>query len=106
MTIDPYRGAVVKRRSKAQVQPKRTAERQTPRKHLRMLKESIATASTQLRVVQDELDQIDSFVFVCIAALRTKGGDDVGPDVTTVLGVAYDKLVLDVNRHIRDILEA
>jgi len=90
-------------RRKAAVQPKRTAEHQT-RKQRQTLNDGIA--ATQLRVVQDELDEIDSFVFVCIEALRAKGGNDVGPGVATVLGVAYEKLVLDVNQHIRDALKA
>jgi hypothetical protein len=96
----------VKRRSKARVQPKRTAEHQAARKQLQTLKDGIANAATQLRDMRDELCEINSFVFVCLVALREHGGDDVGPDVATVLGIAYDKLALDVNRNIRDALVA
>jgi hypothetical protein len=96
----------VKRGRQARVPPKRTAEHPTARQQGQTLKDGIANAAAPLRVVQDELDKLDSFVFVCIVALRDKGGDEVGPDVATVLGVAYDKLVLDVNRNIRDALSA
>ncbi len=96
----------MKRRRQARVQPKRTAEHQTARRQRQTLKDGIANAAARLRVVQDELREIDSFVFVCIVARRDKGGDDAGPDVATVLGVAYEKLVLDVNRNIRDALSA
>lgn len=96
----------MKRRSKEPVQPKRTAEHQTARRQRQALKHGIADAATQLRLMRNELDEINSFVFVCIAALRTKEGDDIGPGVATVLSAAYEKLVLDVNEHIRDALKA
>lgn len=97
----------MKRRSKPRVQPKRTAELQAAaRKQIQRLKDRIASAETQLRDVRDEVGEINSLVFVCLVALRENGGDDVGRDVATVLGIAYDKLALDVNRNIRDALEA
>lgn len=89
---------------KATVQPKR-ATKQTPRKQLQRLKGGIATAVKLLREVQDDVDQIDPLMFVCIAALRAQRGDDLGP-VSAVLETAYDKLVLDVNEHVRDALKA
>jgi hypothetical protein len=89
------------RRAKGKVRPKRTA-----RKELQTLKDGIATAVKQLNVAREDLDEVDSFVFVGIQALRAKGRDDVGPDVATVLGAAYDKLALDVNRNLRDALAA
>lgn len=95
-------GAVMRRRDhKTPVRPTRTA-----RKQLQALKDGISTAVRQLNVAHESLDEVDSFVFVCIQALRAKGRDDVGPDVATVLGAAYDKLVLDINRNLRDAIEA
>lgn len=96
----------MKRRRQARVPPKRTAEHSTARQQRQTLKDGIANAAKELRVAQDELDKIDSFMFVCIVALRENGGDDVGRDVATVLDVAYEKLALGVSRNIREALEA
>lgn len=76
------------------------------RQQLQALKDSVSSAVKQLNVAREDLDEINSFVFVCIQALRAKGRDDVGPDVATVLGAAYDKLVLNVSRNLRNTLEA
>ena len=96
----------MKRRNKARVPPKRAAEHQSARQQRQTLKDGIANAARELRVAQDELREIDSFVFVCIVALREKGGDDVGPCVAAVLDVAYEKLALGVNKNIREALQA
>jgi hypothetical protein len=96
----------VKRRRQARVPPKRTADQQTARQRRQILKDSIANAKKQLLVAQDELGELDAFVFVCITALRAKGGDDDVANVATVLDVTYGKLALDVNQHIREALEA
>jgi hypothetical protein len=66
----------------------------------------IASAVKQLKVAHEDLGQVDAFMFVCMQALQTKSGDDVGPCVSAVLSVAYDKLVLDVNQNLRDALKA
>ena len=89
---------------KAQV--KRTAKHQTASKQLQTVKEGIANAVKQLRDMDDDLGEIGSFVFASIQALRTQGGDDARADIATVLGAAYDKLMLDVNRNVRDALKA
>lgn len=86
---------------KAPVRRRRPAHKQ-----VQTLKDGIATAAKQLRVAKDDLHEVGSFVFVCIQALRAKDRDDVGPDVAAVLDAAYEKLVLDVNRNVRDALEA
>jgi hypothetical protein len=93
--------ANAKAKAKAKAPPRPTA-----RKQLEMLKNSIATAVTQLREVKDDVGEIDSFIFVCIAALRAQRGDDMGPDVAVALESAYEKLALDVNRKVRAALEA
>ena len=78
----------------------------TERKQLQVLKDGISTAVKQLNVAHEDLGEVDAFVFVCIQALRAKGTDDVDPNIVTVLGAAYDKLVLDINQNIREALEA
>lgn len=95
-------GAVMRRRDrKPPVRPTRIA-----RKELQALKDGISTAVKQLNEAHEDLGEVNSFVFVCIQALRAKGRDDVGPDVATVLDAAYEKLALDLNRNLRDALEA
>ena len=69
-------------------------------------KDSIATAVKQLSGADDKLREVGSFLYVCLVALQANGGDHVDPDVATVLNVAYEKLVLDANRNIRDAIEA
>jgi hypothetical protein len=96
----------VKRRRQAQVPPIRTAEQPTARQQRQTLKDGIAHAAKELRVAQDELSEIDSFVFVCMVALRAKTEDDVSLGVAAVLDVAYDKLALGVNENIRNAIEA
>ena len=95
--------AAVMRRRDRKTPVRRT---RTERKQLRALKDGISTAVKQLNVAHEDLGEADAFVFVCIQALRAKGKDDVDPNIVTVLSVAYDKLVLDVNRNIREALEA
>jgi hypothetical protein len=90
-----------KAKTKAKARPKPTA-----RKQLQILKDGVASAVKQLNMAHEDLGEVDAFVFVCLVALRDKGGNDVGPSVVTVLSAAYDKLVLDVNQSIRDALEA
>lgn len=89
-----------RRDRKNPVRPTRTG-----RKQLQALTDGISTAVKQLNGASEHLDEANSFVFVCIQALRARGRDDVGPDVATVLAAAYDKLGLDVNRNLRDALE-
>lgn len=64
----------MKRRSKARVQPKRTAEHQAPRKQVQRLKGGIANAATQLGFVQEGVRENNSLVFVCLIALWEHGG--------------------------------
>lgn len=90
-----------KAKAKTKARPKPTA-----RKQLEMLKDGIGTAVKQLREVQDALAEIDSFMFLCIEAMRAQGADDIGPHVAMVLETAYDKLVLGVNQNVRDALQA
>jgi len=92
------------RRRRPQARSKLTEHREA-RKQLQALKDGVATAVKQLRDAQNDLQQVGSFTFVCIEALRAQRGDDVGPDVATVLDAAYEKLALDVNRHLRDSLK-
>jgi hypothetical protein len=82
--------------------------RRTAHKQLQTLKEGIAIAAKQLNDAREDLAEVDAFVFVCIQALRGKGGDnvDVDPVVATVLEAAYDKLALDLHQNLRDALEA
>lgn len=89
---------------KAKAQPRRT--KQTARKQLQTLRDSVATAVKQLNEAHEDLGEVDAFMIVCLQALQTKSGDDVGPSIVTVLSAAYDKLVLDVNRNVRDALKA
>ena len=42
----------------------------------RVLKDGIASAVKQLRIVQDDLNEVGSVMFVCMQALQTKSGDD------------------------------
>lgn len=92
---------------KAKARPERASEDQEAHKQLQT-KDSITNATNQLVMARNELCEIGSAVFVCIQALRGKGGDnvDVDPDVAAVLSAAYDKLVLDVDQNLRDALEA
>jgi hypothetical protein len=90
---------------KAKVRPKRATKDQEARRHQK-LKDCVANAVKQLNVAHEDLGEVDAFMFVCMQALQTKSGDDVGPGVAAVLAVAYDKLVLDVNQNIRDALKA
>jgi hypothetical protein len=93
------------RRVRLQTRSKRTEDR-VARKELQALKGGVETAVKQLRDAQEDIKEIGSFTFVCIQALRAQRGDDVGPDVATVMDAAYEKLVLDVNRYVRDSLKA
>jgi hypothetical protein len=93
------------RRRKAKARPKRAIKDQEARRHQK-LKDDVASAVTKLKVAHEDLGQVDAFMFVCMQALQTKSGDDVGPCVSAVLSFAYDKLVLDANQNIREALEA
>jgi hypothetical protein len=73
---------------------------------LQVVQVGIVSAVKQLSAAHEDLGQVDAFMFVCMQALQTKSGDDTGPCVSAVLSVAYDKLVLDVNRNIREAIEA
>lgn len=90
-------------RRKATVRPKRATKE--ARRHQK-LKDGVASAVKQLNVAHEDLGEVDAFMFVCIQALQTKSGDDVGPSIVTEMSAAYDKLVLDVNQNIRDALKA
>lgn len=91
-------------RRKATVRPKRT--KQTASKQLKALQDGIATAIKQLNDARENVGVANSFVFICIQALLAQRGDDVVPDVATVLEAAYDRLTLDLNRNLRDALQA
>jgi hypothetical protein len=86
--------------------PKTRAAKKPRRESVKHLKDGIAIAVQRLVEVQDDLQEVSSFLYVCIAALRPRSGDDLNPDIERVSSVAYEKLVLDVNRNIRDVLKA
>lgn len=90
-------------RRKAKARPTRVTKDQQQK-----MKDGITNATNQLVMARNELCEIGSAVFVCIQALRGKGGDnvDVDPEVAAVLSAAYDKLVLQVDQNLRNALEA
>lgn len=94
-----------RRREAKQVQI-RTEDQQAAAKQFQTMKDGIAAAKRRLVVLQDDLNEVGSFVYVCIEALRAKGGDDANPDIAKVLGIAYTKLVLDVKGIVREALKA
>ena len=83
----------------------RGRQRKPRRESVKHLKDGIAIAVKRLVEAQHHVDEVHSFLCVCAGALRPKSGDDLNPNIETVLEVAYEKLVLDVNKNIRDALE-
>jgi hypothetical protein len=85
--------------------PPKSDVTQTPDLVAQMLKDGIVTAVKRLRRIDDDLESIESFVYVSITALRAPG-DDATEDIAKVLDSAYVQLVEHVGDDVRAALEA
>lgn len=98
----------------ANIAPKLKRESRAPknkpaRKSVKQLKDAIDTAVKLLGQAQDDLDEIDSYIYVCLEALAPKvecGGDDARESIARVLDKAYEKLHLDAEYKVREALKA
>lgn len=70
--------------------------------------DGIASTVKLLVTAQDALDQVDSYVSVCLDALAAKAtwaADDAREEIARVLGDAHEKLVLNAKRNVREALK-
>jgi hypothetical protein len=92
------------------VKPDSRAPKQKPaRNSVKQLKDGIGTAVKLLGQAQDDLDEIDSYIYVCLEALAPKvecGRDDARESIARVLDKAYEKLHLDAEHNVREALNA
>jgi len=82
--------------------PTRTARRKTA-----ALNAGIANAARLLTKVEEDLEEVSAFTYVCIEAIRARDG--VSEDILLVLGQAYTRTVLDALpalRRLHDVLKA
>ena len=102
-------GVEMSKAKQAKARPK-CAKQQTPHRQLKQLQkqqEARAGMAKKLSVAVEDLDNVGSYLFIAMQALRTGDGDGalLVRDALTVMGDAYERLLMDVCSSVAAVLD-